>query len=530
MCLNRQLKTLGFAAGLACFAAAATSQEAQPLFETHEVATPPALHQTVLTGSFDGTGRAQLAVVRVDPGGARHVQFLLFDGNEWASTVEHELGMGVLFVDVATVAGRDRLLTYRDDAGIGWLEPVTGATHPVVDVIIRYRSSENKGIPRLDIARDLNGDGHDDVLLPDLDGFWVSIQSLHGTFAAPRKLGPPEPFLDATLVEYRQTYREIGITSQTLPWYLSRVHRMDYDRDGRDDIAFWNGDHFLFYRQNETGGFEDAPRTFSVDFSFDFDAAYGLAFQFPDASLASMLLGLRPRTEHTALYAFRDLNGDGVSDAVTLSLAGRSPFRMRGRYDVRFGRPTPGGTSFPASADTCVEAPGRSGGLQPWGYASQRFLDLDGDGLTDMAMGAVNTRPGGMFRATVGNSITMDLALHTLRNDEYSAKPDWNRRVRSPFSPLDRRGPLFPTVLTGDIDGDGRADLLVGERWNELRVFLGTPGRRLLAEGPIAVPVAIPADERTTMLSDLDGNGKADVVIQHPATSDPGRLTLLMAR
>ena len=135
-----------------------------------------------------------------------------------------------------------------------------------------------------------------------------------------------------------------------------------------------------------------------------------------------------------------------------------------------------------------------------------------------------------MFRATAGNSIAIDLVLHTLRDDKYSARSDWSRRVRSPFSPLDRRGPLFPTVLVGDIDGDGSLDLLVGERWNELRVFLGTPGARPLAEHPIGVPLAMPTDERNAMLADLDGNGKADVIVQHPSTPGPGRLTLLMAR
>ena len=292
---------------------------------------------------------------------------------------------------------------------------------------------------------------------------------------------------------------------------------------------FWNRDHFLLYRQNALGGFDEPPRILDAGVEFDFDGTYGLAFQFGDASVPSMLLGIGPRTHYTVLQGFRDLNADGVADAVTLSLNGRTPFRLRGRYDVRFGRPAPGATVFPEDADTSFEAPGRSGGLQAWGYAAQDFLDVNGDGATDAAIGAVNISLGGMFGAMVGNSIAIDLALYRLQDGEYPAEPDWERRVSSPFSPLNKRGPLFPTVLTGDINGDGRVDLLIGERWDELSVFLGVPGKEPLASRAITLNVAVPGDERNARIADLDNDGKDDVYIQHSSATEPGRLIILMA-
>jgi hypothetical protein len=278
------------------------------------------------------------------------------------------------------------------------------------------------------------------------------------------------------------------------------------------------------------GGYGKSPRSLKIEIEFDFDGSYGLAFQFGDSSVASMLLGFGDRTEHTILQGFCDLNGDAVADVVTLSLTGRSPFRLRGRYDVRFGRPAPGGTSFPQRVDTSFEAPGKSGGLQAWGYASQDFLDIDNDGAIDAAIGAVNIGLGGMLGAMIGNSISIDLALYRLKDGKYLAKPDWTRTVRSPFAPLDKRGPLFPTVLVGDVNGDGRSDLLTGERWNELSVFLGAAGKEPLASQAIRVDVPIPADERYARIADLNKDGRDDVFIQHSSEAEPGRMIILMAR
>ena len=517
------------ALALAGCATALTTPESNALFETQEIETPAALHQTVLPGSFDGSGRAQLAVVSVDKTGSGRVRLLALDGGEWVTTADGALDPAVVFVDVARIGGRDRLVTYRHGS-VHWFDPESGEQRRLVGLSTRYRASHEDGIPHLDIARDVNGDGLDDLLLPGLDGFRLALQSDDGSFGAAVKLGPADPFADSKAYGDTRTYAQVGITAENMPWYFSRVHRFDYDLDSRPDLVFWNGDHFLVYRQDERGGFGLSPDTFTTDVKFDFDGSYGLAFQFGDASVPSMLLGFGPRTEHTILQGFHDLNGDGVADLVTLSLAGRSPFRLRGRYNVHFGQPGDDGLSFPAAAEASFGSPGNAAGLQPWGYATQNFFDFDGDGVTDAAIGAVDIGLGKMAGAMIGNSISIDLAFYRIRDGEHSAKPDWKRRVSSPFAPLDKRGPLFPTILAGDVDGDGRSDLLIGDRRDELSVFLSVPGSEPVAARAITVAAPLPADERNARIADLDGNGKEDVYIEHPSADGPGRIVILMAR
>ena len=520
--------TAGLVATAACGFAAA-SPEDDGLFDRFEIQTPPAVHQTVLTGAFTDNAAGEIAVLAVDDAGVRTLRLYGFDGDAWTTRLATGFPRDALFVDVTRIADHDRLVAYSAN-GFSRFDPGAEDWRLISATTTDFRAAPGAGVPRVDVFRDLNGDGQEDLILPQAEGFRVALQRQDGTFREAVELGPAEPFLDARAFGDERTYGEVGVTAENIPWYLGRAHRLDYDRDGRQDLAFWKVDRFLLYRQAADGRFSEAPEEFETDVAFDFDGAYGLAFQFGDASIPALMLGTRRRTEHRVLHGFPDIDGDGTADLVVLTLAGRSPLRLRGSYEVHFGKPVPGGTSFPRSPDTVVRAPGRSGGLMPWGYAAQHYLDVDGDGALDMAMAAVNTGLFGMFRAIVGNSVAMDLSLYRLRHGRYAEKPDATLRLGRRFAPLDRRGPLFPTVLVGDVNGDGRADLVTGERWDELAINLGQDGDAPFAATAIRVAAAVPGDERRARLVDLDLDGKMDVVIAHPAPTVAGRIDVLMAR
>ena len=507
---------------------AAAGEDSGDLFERHEVVTGAATRQTVLTGFFRGAASAEIAVVEVDENRNRRLRLLGFDGRGWTPVLDAPLPRDARFVDVADIAGRDRLVAYQDGR-FGWFDPETATLRPLVDIAATYEATGANGIPHLDIARDLNQDGLDDLAMPASDGFWIAVQSSDGTFAAPVKLGPPEPFLDETAFDDTRSYGEVGVNAQTVPWYLSRIHQMDYDRDGRVDLVFWNEDHFEVHLQNERGLFEAQAEIVAADVPFDADGAYSFIFGFSDESLFALVSGFREKTRRTVLHALGDLNGDGVADLVTHTLSGRSLIGLRSRYAVHFGRAEAGGTAFARDAGAVIEPRGS----RPLGYSLLWLQDLDGDGQTDATLGNVRTGLRGMLRAMLGKSIAVNVAFYRMADGGYPEKPSAARSVRPKLKPLGK-DVFFPTVLLGDVDGDGRSDLLLGRSWQELDVFLGVPGPGLFAPQPRTLAVAVPHNEANARLADLNRDGRQDLILIHPSArpsaAEPHRLTLLIAR
>ncbi len=496
-------------------------------FTRYEVVTGSAKRQTVLTGFLLGGPSAELAVVDIDDRGERRLRIYEFGDSAWAPRADPTLGRDVRFVDVASIGGRDRLVTY-DPGRLNWFDPESATERPLVAVNASFNPPRGGEIPHVDVSRDVNGDGRDDLVVPGVDGFRVFIQTSAGEFADAVEIGRSA---DLSRIYGADGYRYN-------PWDESRVHEMDYDLDGRRDLVFWNEDHFKVHLQDEDGLFSQTE-TFPTDVTFASD------------ELSSLATG---DMTGRVLHSIADLNGDGVGDLVVFSLEGASISRKRSTYEVHLGAPAPDrGTRFAPGVDFAFQSDGRI-------QLGMNRRDFDGDGdldlmFTTIEVAYLESSLWKRLKGFMGDDIWLDLEFYPMKEGLHSDEPSATRRMQLDGHPSVRefgwvpldivlRGAMHQerkrqkrhlrafntTLLIGDVTGDGRSDLLIEETHRQLLVFAGVPGPELFARQPQRVAVAIPNDEEYTWLVDLNKDGRQDLLLHHPSTTEPHRVTMLIVR
>ena len=512
---------------------------AQVMFDQYDVVTGVATRQTVVTGFLLGGAVAELAVVYLDEVDDRRLRIYAFADGAWVPTLDATLRPDVLFVDVAKLGARDRLVTY-EPGRLNWFDPESATEHELVTVASNFTPPHGSDIPHVDITQDVNGDGRDDLVVPDVDGFWVFTQMSDGVFADRVKVGPP--------TEMARIYGADGYRFS--PWGQSRVHEVDYNRDGRDDLVFWNEDHFEVHTQDERGLFTPVAETFTTDVAFDSDDLSSL--------ITEDMVG-------KVLHSFADLNDDGVGDLVVFSLKGANISSKQSSYEVHLGAPTfEDGTAFATEVDFAIQSDGIQLGMDRHDFDRDGQVDLM---VTTIEDGYLESSLWKTLKGFMGDDIWLDLEFFRMEGGGYPDKPNATRRIALDGAPSHREPGWVPldvvlrggthesrraeeqwsrafnrTLLLGDVTGDDRSDLLIGSDGG-LRVFVGVPGPDLFAGRPQSVAVTVPNDEEYTWLVDLNADGKQDVLMHHPFIlrdahgaprrppgTEPHRVTLLIAQ
>ncbi|MCY3761451.1 MAG: VCBS repeat-containing protein [Gemmatimonadetes bacterium] len=516
------------------------SAAAEFSFERFEVVTGPAKRQTVLTGFLLGGPVAELAVLTIDDSGDRLLRIYAFRDGAWAPGLEATLGPEVDFVDVAEIGGRDRLVTFAPGR-LGWFDPESGTERPLVAASSNFVPPRTTEIPHVDVTHDVNGDGRDDLAVPDVDGFQVFIQTEGGAFADPVEVGRST---DMSRILGADGYRFD-------PWSQGRVHEVDYDGDGRRDLVFWNGDRFTVHLQDQRGLFPPDAETFAAGVAFDSDDLSSLA--------AGDMAG-------RVLHSLADLNGDGVADLVVFSLEGRNMSGKRSAFEVHFGARTPaGGTVFAPEAGARIES---DGSIQ---LGMDRH-DFDGDGRVGLMFTTIETRflessLWKRIKGFMGDDVVLKLEFYRTGDGSFPDGPGAIRSIALDGAPSHREPGWVPldillrggthesrmtqkvwprafnrTLLIGDVTGDGRPDLLIEPEFRELHVYAGVPGAGLFAQKPRRVEVSL-HDGEYAWLADLDRDGRQDIIVHQPFNlrdvhgarklplgTEPHRVTVLMAR
>lgn len=267
------------------------------------------------------------------------------------------------------------------------------------------------------------------------------------------------------------------------------------------------------------------------------------------------------------LYALADLNNDGVADLVIFKLSGKNISNKYSNYAVHFGAPTPdGGTVFAQDADIAFESD------EEIQIGMDRH-DFNRDGQIDLMITTINIESlkGSLWKSIkgfMGDDIRLGLEFYQMEKGAYASTPNTTRGIaldgvpshREPgWVPLDvvlrgathenrNREKSYPrafntTLLIGDVTGDGRSDLIIGDHPEIMVVFVGVPGPEIFAQQPQVVRVAMPNDEEYTWLVDLNKDGIQDILMHHPFTlrdghgapikplgTEPHRITILISR
>ena len=563
-------------AGFPIPAAAQSSVQTVPAFtyEKQEVVIGPAVRQTVLTGFLLGGDVADLVVVNVDEQGGRNLRVYAYEDGTWALNTNTPLRPGVSFVDLARIGSRDRLITYGEGRLDVW-EPESSTEVVLAAATSSFDPPHPGEVPHVDVIHDVNGDGRTDLVLPGDDGFKVFVQLSDGSFADPVVAGPP-PVLD-------RIYGADGYRYD--PWSVSRIHRFDYDGDGRVDLVSWNGDHFEAHVQNGQGQFDPVPVTFTTDVRFDSDDLSMLT----DGDQCGRVL-----------HSFTDLNGDGVADMVVYALEGDRIADKRSAYEVHYGSRTSDGRISDNHASDDRASDGRaSAGRAPEGLTgvdrtsndrihfapeaaisiqsedniqlAMALRDFDGDGEADLIVTTIEKKylESSLFKRIkgfMGDDVWLNLAFYRVNEGRIPDRPTAIRKIQLDGAPSPREPGWVPldvvlqggkhalrtdrdqyrqafnkNLFIGDVTGNGHSDLLIEWTHREMHVYAGMPGPDLFAGQPQKVVVELPNDEEYAWMADLNGDGIKDIVLHHPfeqrdahgaPTQQPGvephRVTLLI--
>ncbi|MBN2490658.1 MAG: VCBS repeat-containing protein [Planctomycetes bacterium] len=357
-------------------------------------------------------------------------------------------------------------------------------------------------------VRDLDGDGLEDVCVPGWDGFVMRHQARPaGGQSEFARCGPLHAYINRghARVADRRLNLSIGFggeryggrrseaSSPAGDLMVATVRRMsapviaDEDGDGRPDLLLLEGDWLRVWPQAPGGVWPESAAT---------------------EHNVEKVRSLVPRWARTGNVAHADLDGDGKLDFLV---------RQAVERDVRTRL-----LLFTGGAAALTGPPVRIFVLEGL-TAAPCFRDVDGDGRLDLLVPTY--RLDLLERARRAAVSSLEVTLHVFLNRgaaRFGLRPDYSRTESLRTDQLAAAGIEPMILLDGDFNRDGRADLLVVDEQDRLRIYLSTEtsgglfragGTFTFQDRPaVSVPIEVP---RQVRVFDQDQDGVSEVLLLH---------------
>ena len=419
----------------------------------------------------------------------RTIKIFQRSDSEWNLMLEKALDNSMDLVDTIKSINGIQLVGLQESQLV-YLDELTSAFKPIFKTSSMFSGRSWGSSPLMDMFTDINGDGLDDFLMPNFDGWAVALQQDDG-FQEPQLVGPRPN------MSFSETARYVAYRAE-------EAFLIDENNDGRNDIAFWQDGYFKVHRQSKLGQFSKVPVNL-------------------DANLKDMLSGYAQITigeganndkgKNRLLDEIVDINNDGVSDLIVKRIKAEGIFGWESEYEIYLGAVNENNLlKFPESPSSTI----RTDGFQ---FDNER-LDISGDGNQEFLVTSVDISIGAVIRALITRSVSVDVSIYKMINGEFSAKPSTRKTISARFD--FGSGDLFiPAVLGADVTGDGQKDLLVQKGAGTLLVYRGQKGQTIFAKKAIKLSIALPDSRTGFMVNDLDYDGRDELILIHDNNENP---------
>ncbi|MFG0316640.1 MAG: FG-GAP repeat domain-containing protein [Planctomycetota bacterium JB042] len=439
----------------------------------------------------DGDRDALVSTSRADGGAfARGVALFLRTARggrfEAAPSARLDVGGDALFVDAADLDGdgREELLVL-DVAGLSrhrYRDGRFAEGERVVDVPSFFRATAGPELPFVDLAKDLDGDRRDDLLIPGRDGY-VFLRATDDGLDGPHALvsesshrlssGPNEAF---------------RVKSR-----LARPTPVDWDGRGGGDLMLAFEGQLVRVALGRSGP-PAAPEVL--------------------LDLTSLEDGGKAGEDGLVTHdgRLRDIDGDGRCDLL---------FARRVARPGLVNAATTRNVLFLADDLARGRVPKPRQVIRTDGLTSPpRLFDLDGDGALELVVTTVRTDVLSKLRESMLSAarVTFDVFRFEPERRRFSDAPVFSTTLAVPADALLEVGAYGWVTFKADYDGDGRPDLATyhaGE--GRLRVRKGEEERGFFSSTPISyadepffeTSVAL---EAPFFAEDVDGDGPHEAV------------------
>lgn len=459
----------------------------------------------VTSEDLDNDGRKDLLVIR-----GREIQVYFQDETGFQGKPHQRWRFdrrAVLFDTVDMEGDGPREILYLAADGV-YTYSLTGRRYRLVrqrrkELETLTRRPSNSEIRRKDLCRDLDGDGREDLVIPEASGLGIYLNT-GGEFGERRSIFVPP---SATV---NPGSNQLSSQLNAIYWF-SNPNVIDFDQDGKKDLLVPVDDTLKVFKQAKEGGFS-VKSDASVKVPHQKLLAAG---QRPDFDLDLTLPLMLP-----------DLNTDGRVDMVSTHIG-------QGLTRVFMGSDK-GIEAFKTPSQTI-----RAKGVSFYSFT----VDLNGDGLLDLVI--PRTDKIGIWyllKVLVTRSVTMDVLCFYQRKGEaqpYPRDPDFVGEIEIPVlirSTGDKfkLGTNFVASISADFNKDGRLDVLYRTDDDALGIFYGRDGRKGFPQDPSAkVKIKDVSDYRFMLadVPDLNNDGVSDIILRYYSWDRKAdRLTVLISK